>query len=108
MVDHFVEKRDKSQTSLPPRLHANAVSNLRKASTPAYEVILEYILKQDAINGMRFLIALREDILRAIHWIRSSSKDDERFPHLADLDAFLLRLFSLWFASSPTKLPKIK
>lgn len=98
MVDHFVEKRD-VQASLSTRLQAIAVSNLRKASTPAYEEILEYILKQDAMHGMQFLVALREDILRAIHWIRSSSsKEDERFPHLEDLDAYLLHLFSLWFS----------
>jgi hypothetical protein len=97
-VDHFIEKRDTQAWSLSKRLQAIAVSNLRKTSTPAYEEILEYILKQDAINGMQFLVALREDILRAIHWIRSSSKDDERFPHLDDLDAYLLRLFSLWFS----------
>jgi hypothetical protein len=96
-VDHFIEKMD-TQASLSARLQAIAVSNLRKISTPAYEEILEYILKQDAINGMQFLVALREDILRAIHWIRSSSKDDKRFPHLEDLDAYLLRLFSLWFS----------
>lgn len=96
-VDHFIEKRE-IQPSLSIRLQALAVSNLRKASTPAYEEILEYILKQDAIQGMQFLVALRVDILRAIHWKRSSSKDDERFPHLEDLDAFLLRLFSLWFS----------
>jgi hypothetical protein len=97
VVDHYIEKRG-TQAYLSTRLQAIAASNLRKASTPAYEEILEYILKQDAINGMQFLVALREDILLAIHWIKLSSKDDERFPHLEDLDAYLLRLFSLWFS----------
>lgn len=97
-VDHFVAKKDSPEKSLSARLQALAVSNLRKASTPAYEEVLEYILKQDARNGMQFLVTLREDILRALEWIRLHSKDDERFQHLEDLDAYLLRLFSLWFS----------
>ncbi len=97
VTHHFVEKWD-GQTPLSTRLQANAISSLRKVSTPAYEEILEYILKRDAMSGMRFLVELRVDILRALQWIRSSAKDDERFPHLEDLDAYLLRIFSLWFS----------
>lgn len=97
VTHHFLEKWN-SETPLSTRLQANAISSLRKAATPAYEDILEYILKRDALSGLRFLVDLRVDILRALQWIRSSSKDDERFPHLEDLDAYLLRLFSLWFS----------
>lgn len=89
------------------RLQANSIAHLQKASTPAYEEILEYILKRDALTGMRFLIALRVDILRALDWIRASVKDDERFPHLEDLDAYLLRLFSLWFSPGMLELKRI-
>ena len=100
----FVEKWS-ADGPMSTRLQANAIAHLQKASTPAYEEILEYILKRDALTGMRFLIALRVDILRALDWIRALAKDDERFPHLEDLDAYLLRLFSLWF--SPGMLGKL-
>lgn len=95
-VHHYNNK--KSLRELTPRIITIVTSNIRKASTPVYEEILEYILKQDAVNGMQFLVALREDVLRALQWIRSSSNDDERLAHLEDLDAYLLRLFSLWFS----------
>ena len=101
--EHFVKSHAGGPMSV--RLQANSIAHLQKSSTPAYEDILEYILKRDALTGMRFLIALRVDILRALDWIRASTKDDERFPHLEDLDAYLLRLFSLWF--SPGMLGKL-
>jgi len=98
-VDDFATKRRvESDEALTTRLQTLTVSNLRKAATPSYEEILEYILKQDAANGMQFLVELRVDLLRALQWIRTSSKDDERFSHLESLDAYLLRLFSLWFS----------
>lgn len=102
----FVE-RWSAGVPMSTRLQANSIAHLQKASTPAYEEILEYILKRDALTGMRFLIALRIDILRALDWIRASAKDDERFPHLEDLDAYLLRLFSLWFSPGMLELKRI-
>lgn len=79
-------------------MDAQSLSSLRKAATPAYEELLEYILKQDTVQGMNFLVSLREDVLRARQWIRSSASNFERFPNMEDLDAYLLRLFSLWFS----------
>lgn len=76
----------------------NTIMNLRKACTPAYEEILEYILRKDAKNGMKFLIRLREDLFRVIQWMQAEQIHDDNLAMLKVLDTFLLRLFAIWFS----------
>lgn len=94
-VVHYM---DRNHASPSTRWDALATSHLRKACTPAFEEVLEYILRCDTRLAIPFLIKLREDTLRALQWMRSSARDDERMPHLEDLDAYLLRIFGLWFS----------
>ena len=84
--------------SMEIRLDAVATRQLRKACTPLYEEVLEYILRCDTRLAIPFLVKLREDTLRALQWMRSSSRDDDLLLRLEDLDAYLLRMFELWFS----------
>lgn len=74
------------------------IAALRKVSTPAYEGIIDFVLKQDAVKGMQFLIELREDLQRVLRWMQTSKKDDPRLVNLKELDSYMLRLFSIWFS----------
>jgi hypothetical protein len=78
-------------------LRSTVLSNLRMASTPQYEQLLEYILKQNSMHGMWFLMALREDIMQALAWLKVLH-DDERMAQLKDLDGHLRHLFLLAFS----------
>ena len=84
--------------SMEIRLDAVATRQLRKACTPLYEEVLEYILRCDIRLAIPFLVALREDTLRALLWMRSSERDNDLLLRLEDLDAYLLRMFELWFS----------
>jgi len=77
-----------------------ATTQLRNACTPVYEEVLEYILRCDARSAIPFLVKLREDTLRALQFLRSLPQNDERLHYLEDLDAYLLRVFELWFSPS--------
>lgn len=86
------------QLNISSRLHSTSLTKLRNAATPPYEEILEFVLKQNAIDGMGLLVALRGDLLNVIRWMKKSANDEECLPHLKDLDSYLLRLFSIWFS----------
>lgn len=91
-------KTSKTESNISSRLHSVNLSKLREAATPRHEEILEYILKQNTMNGMGLLVSLREDLLRVMHWMKLNSNDDGMVPHLKNLDAYLMRLFSIWFS----------
>jgi hypothetical protein len=78
-------------------LRSTVLSNLRMASTPQYEQLLEYILQQNSMHGMSFLMALREDLMQALAWLKVLH-DDERMAQLKDLDGHLRHLFCIWFS----------
>lgn len=78
-------------------LRSTVLSNLRMASTPQYEQLLEYILQQNSMHGMSFLMALREDLMQTLAWLKVLH-DDERMAHLQDLDGHLRHLFCTWFS----------
>lgn len=84
-------------SALPPP-NTRATSTLRKACTPIYEEVLEYIIQCDVRLALPFLMSLREDTLRALQWIRSSTREDERLRLLQDLDSYLFRTFLVWFS----------
>jgi hypothetical protein len=86
-------------------LRSTVLSNLRMASTPQYEQLLEYFLKQNSMHGMSLLMALREDTMKALAWLRVLH-DDERMAQLKDLDGHLQHLFCTWF--SPGMLGKFE
>eukprot|EP00934_Nitzschia_sp_Nitz4_P005724 Nitzschia sp. Nitz4//scaffold8_size234185//186865//190455//NITZ4_001288-RA/size234185-augustus-gene-0.276-mRNA-1//-1//CDS//3329559899//5714//frame0 len=94
-------------SQLPTELHNIDIASLRKVSTPEYEELLEFVVKQDAVKGMEFLIELREDLQRLVRWMQTKAKDDERLVNLKDLDAYLLRMFSLWFSPGMIELKRI-
>ena len=83
---------------LSTRLHSASLTNLRRATTPAFEDILECIFKQNTVKGMQFLISLRTDLQQMICWMKTTSSDDDRLPRLKDLDNYLHRLLSIWFS----------
>ena len=89
-----VKRQHQSSTS---KSLESELALLRMSSTPLFEEVLEFMLKQHAVHGMKLLVSLRQDILRVLAWMRTSSSD-ERLPLLRSLDAFLLRLFSIWFS----------
>ena len=84
--------------SSPSKSLESELSLLRTSSTPLFEEVLEFMLKQNAVHGMKFLVSLRQDVLRVLAWMRTTSSSDERLSLLKSLDAFLLRLFSIWFS----------
>jgi hypothetical protein len=93
------QKTPDGRPNVSSRLHCATLSSLRRATTPAYEDLLEFTLEQNALDGMEFLLALRGDLLQVLLWMKSTANnDDERLPRLKDLDDFLQRVFSIWFS----------
>lgn len=85
--------------SNPSKIFQSQLSFLRDSCTPTYEEVIEFMLKQDAVIGMKFLVSLRQDLLRMLLWMKSTtSAGDEQMSLLKNLDAYLLRLFSIWFS----------
>ena len=99
-----------------------AISNLRKASTPPYEELVEFILRQNSIEGMTFLVSLREDLFQLLRYRKSRSSpttsDDEdngndkqivaaRISQLQDLDSYLKSLFTTWFTPGMLEIRRI-
>jgi hypothetical protein len=103
-----------------------AISNLRKASVPLYEEMLEFILRQNSIDGMTFLVSLREDLFQLLrYWTdpststnrtatttaehRSDEKHvmDAEISHLKDLDSYLKILFTQWFTPGMLEVRRI-
>ena len=80
------------------RLHSATLTNLRRAATPKFEEILEFVFKQDTVKGMEFLVSLRADLLQVLRWMKATASDDDRLPQLKDLDNFLHRILSTWFS----------
>mmetsp|Transcript_5967 Transcript_5967/g.9021 ORF Transcript_5967/g.9021 Transcript_5967/m.9021 type:complete len:552 (+) Transcript_5967:72-1727(+) len=89
------------------RLHGTTLSSLRRASTPAFEELLEFLLKQNTVSGMEFLNALRTDLLQLLRWLRSTTGDDECLSQLKALDDYLLRILSIWFSPGIIELKRI-
>jgi hypothetical protein len=98
-IDSFMKTRD-GRPNASSRHHSSTFSHLQQAITPPFEEILEYLLKQNAIHGMEFLVSMREDLLRVLRWMNSTANDDEceQLPQLKALDAYLQRVFSVWFS----------
>ena len=96
-VDKFVRNIELSQDSSLWLLHSTVVSNLRNAATPKYEKLVRFILRNNSNRAISFLVAMREDLLQALRWMKSFP-DDARLPHLKELDIYLKDLFRMWFS----------
>lgn len=87
--------QDDSKENLP-LLRSELIGRLRDKCTPAYETLFQTILGTNAQEGMRFLIAFRQDLLRLI---RAQTNDEEiRRRQLKNLDAHLRQLLTTWFS----------
>ena len=87
--------QDDSKENLP-LLQSELIGRLRDKCTPAYETLFQTILGTNAQEGMRFLIAFRQDLLRLI---RAQTNDEEiRRRQLKNLDAHLRQLLTTWFS----------
>ncbi|KAG7352381.1 malonyl-CoA decarboxylase [Nitzschia inconspicua] len=88
-----------------------ALSQLRKALTPSYEELFSFILRQNAIDGMEFLVALREDLIQIKRYLKDSCFSingiSGRFSQLQDLDGYLQSVFATWFAPGMLELRRI-
>jgi malonyl-CoA decarboxylase len=72
---------------------ASLLYKIRQASTPAYEEVLECLLRQNVQDAIPFLIALREDLSQ---WHTNHHSSTEQY--YKPLDQYLLKLLSHWFA----------
>jgi hypothetical protein len=74
-----------------------AVTHLRKATTPHYENIIQFLLRVNALDGISFMMALREDLMQASKWLHSQTVHDKRSVQFKELDNFIRKTFKLWF-----------
>lgn len=69
------------------------LASLRQACTPRYDRLFHLLLEDNAKEGIRFLISLRQDLLVLIE----SFRDDELFVYLKEMDNHMKNLLSAWF-----------
>jgi hypothetical protein len=55
----------------------NNIDRLRKVTTPIHETIIDFILKQNAVTGMEFIIDLREDLLLLIRYFQHQQEEND-------------------------------
>jgi hypothetical protein len=106
-VERYLRSKDRPEDATRLVLRSTILSHLRNATTPQYEEVLEYLLQNNAIDGMPFLVSLRDDLLQVLAWTRSIHEDDERLPHLKELDNYLRKLFCMWFSPSMLEIRRI-
>jgi hypothetical protein len=99
-------------TSKDPKKMIQVLSNLRNATTPPYEDLLEFVQRQNAAEGMVFLVSLREDLMQLSSYYRSIDHHNEvvysRYTsQLQDLDSYLQSTFMKWFAPGMLELRRI-
>lgn len=83
---------------------SNNYEKLKGATTPSYEGFTDFVMGQNAVTGMGFLVALREDLLSSLRYQTQEQHDasteakvwQQRF---RDLDSHLKSgVFQGWFA----------
>ena len=91
---------------------SNNYEKLRKATTPKYEGLINFVLQQNAVTGMSFLATLREDLLSSLRYqqqheaseastnskVSSQQTAKARIQQFRDLDSHLKLIFKTWFA----------
>ena len=81
----------------------NNFEKLKKATTPIFEGLTEFVLQQNAVTGMGFLVALREDLLSSLRYQNqqqqeASAEAKVRQQRFKDLDTHLKAgVFEQWF-----------
>jgi hypothetical protein len=74
------------------------LKKLRRAATPKYEEVLDFILKQDIRGGVSFVVSLREDLIQVLRIMESNDKSHADLAALKELDHYLKQFLSLWFS----------
>jgi len=80
---------------------ANNYERLRRVTTPLYEGFTDFVLQQNAVAGMGFLVSLREDLLSSLRYQNQQqleAEEKDRQQRFRDLDVHLKSLFQRWFA----------
>ncbi len=82
----------------------NNYEKLKGATTPSYEGFTNFVMGQNAVTGMGFLVALREDLLSSLRYQNqqqhhASTEAKARQQRFRDLDTHLKSgVFQGWFA----------
>ena len=109
--------RNKQTVSFGGHHSNNRYDKLQRATTPIYEGLTDFVLQQNAVTGMGFLVSLREDLLSSLRYQRQQhdaeiaaeessttfyqqprEKSKARQQLFKDLDAHLKSTFAKWFA----------
>lgn len=83
--------------------HINNFEKLKAATTPSYEGFTDFVMQQNAVTGMGFLVALREDLLSSLRYQNqqqheTSAEAKSRQQRFRDLDTHLKSsVFQRWF-----------
>ena len=98
----FVESsscRDPADNNHPSSMMSSkALTNLRRSTTPQYETIFQFLLTVNSLEGLSFLMALREDLMLASQWLKSVPVHDNRSVQFRELDKYIRNTFKLWFS----------
>ena len=106
--------RNKQEVSFGGHHSNNRYEKLRRATTPIYEGLTDFVLQQNAVTGMGFLVSLREDLLSSLRYQRQQHEAATEAPSthsyqqqrekakaqqqlFKDLDAHLKSTFAMWF-----------
>ena len=94
------------------------LEELRRSVTPPYEEIINFILKQNSVTGMKFLVTLREDLSYVNSFIKrqgepsSSSSNDNSITNFSQefkyFDSYLKNVFKTWFTPGMMELRRIE
>ena len=104
------------------------LEDLRRSVTPPYEEIISFILKQNSITGMKFLVALREDLSYVNSFLKkqdepssssasasaslSSSSNNNSITNFTQefkhFDTYLKNVFKTWFTPGMMELRRIE
>jgi hypothetical protein len=107
--------RNKQEVSFGGHHSNNRYEKIRRATTPIYEGLTDFVLQQNAVTGMGFLVSLREDMLSSLRYQRQQHEAEAAEPpttsyqqlrekvkarqeRFKDLDAHLKSSFARWFA----------
>ncbi|OEU21656.1 malonyl-CoA decarboxylase [Fragilariopsis cylindrus CCMP1102] len=104
VVEQYLRSKSNNNNNI-----STSIRNLRKVTTPTYEVMIDYVLKQNAVNGMGFIINLREDLLLFIRYLKHQQEEQEAggsnepknlkvlLKQYKELDIYIKSLLQKWF-----------
>ena len=78
----------------------NNYDKLKRATTPIYEGLTDFVLQQNAVTGMGFLVSLREDLLSSLRYQNHEASAEAKAyqQRFKDLDSHLKSgVFQRWF-----------